>query len=217
MSRRPRAILWDNDGVLVDTERLYFEATRDTLASTGVVLTPELYYDLFLVQSRGAWHLAEGRGFGPEAIARLKAERDERYSRLLAAGAEALPGVHEALQLLAPRHRMAIVTSSRRRHFEIIHGRTGLLPYFEFAITIDECGRCKPDPEPYLRATNRLGIEPAECLAIEDSERGLAAACAAGVPCWVVPTAETRHGDFARAGAVLGSVLEAAGRLAGGA
>ena len=87
------------------------------------------------------------------------------------------------------------------------------MPYLDFAITIDECARCKPDPEPYRRAVERVGLAPGECLAIEDSERGLAAAHAAGVPCWIIPTVLTAHGDFSRADAVLGSIADVGARL----
>ena len=59
-----KAILWDNDGVLVDTEQLYFEATQQILQSVGIELTKEQYIELFLVQGKGAWHLAEERRHG---------------------------------------------------------------------------------------------------------------------------------------------------------
>ena len=209
-----RALFWDNDGVLVDTERIYFEATRDTMARLGVELTREQYYDLFLVQARGAWHLVRDGALTPEEVARHRAERDELYAWRLAQESAAVPGAEEVLRALHGRLPMGVVTSSRRNHFEIIHRRTGFLRYFDFAITIDECARCKPDPEPYRRAAERVGCAPGECLAIEDSERGLLAAHAAGVPCWIIPTALTAHGDFSRAEAVLGSIAEVAERLA---
>jgi HAD superfamily hydrolase (TIGR01509 family) len=209
-----RALFWDNDGVLVDTERIYFEATRDTMARLGVELTREQYYELFLVQAKGAWHLVRNGALTAEQTARHRAERDELYAWRLAQESAAVPGAEEVLQALHGRLPMGVVTSSRRRHFEIIHRRTGFLRYLDFAITIDECARCKPDPEPYRRAAERVGLPPGQCLAIEDSERGLAAAHAAGVPCWIIPTALTAHGDFGRAQAVLRSISEVPERLA---
>src|SRR5262245_45560313 len=78
-----KAILWDNDGVLVDTEHLYFEATRRVLESVGIPLTEEQYLDLFLIQNKGAWHLVEAQGVAPDEVLRLRDERNSLYSRLL--------------------------------------------------------------------------------------------------------------------------------------
>src|SRR6202035_4781810 len=79
-TRMIKAIFWDNDGVLVETEHLYFEATQQVLRSVGIDLTEEQYIELFLVQGRGAWHLAEERGIAPSDIERLRHERNEVYT-----------------------------------------------------------------------------------------------------------------------------------------
>ena len=73
--------------------------------------------------------------------------------------------------------------------------------------------RAKPEPDPYLRAVERLGLEPDRCLVIEDSERGLRAAKAAGLRCWVIPSRLTAGGRFDAADAVLGDLAAAAARL----
>jgi HAD superfamily hydrolase (TIGR01509 family) len=211
-----KAIFWDNDGVLVDTEHLYFEATRRVLARVGVDLTGALFHELFLVQNRGAWHLAEAAGVAPETLVRLRAERDALYRALVERDDLVIPGVLAALTRLAPRYRMAIVTSSHGEPFEAVHRRTGLLRFFELVLTREHYERSKPHPEPYLTALSRTGLAPDECLVIEDSERGLRAAKAAGLACWVIPTALTRTGDFRAADRVLGSVLDVAAGLVGG-
>ena len=75
-----KAIFWDNDGVLVETEHLYFQATQQVLASVGIRLTREEYIELFLVQGRGAWHRAEEHGIAPDRIEQLRNERNALYS-----------------------------------------------------------------------------------------------------------------------------------------
>jgi len=75
-----KAIFWDNDGVLVDTERLYFLATQHVLATVGIPLTQEQYIELFLVQGKGAWHLAADKRASPSAIAQLRHARNTLYS-----------------------------------------------------------------------------------------------------------------------------------------
>jgi beta-phosphoglucomutase-like phosphatase (HAD superfamily) len=80
------AIFWDNDGVLVDTEHLYFEATRDALDTIEIPLTEDDYRELFLLQGRGAWHLAEARGIPPAEVEALRQRRNARYAHCRHAG-----------------------------------------------------------------------------------------------------------------------------------
>lgn len=190
MSRRAgalNAILFDNDGVLVDTERLYFQANI------------EMYREFNLLQSGGAWHLAEQGGLDPASFPAMRAWRNERYAGLLGSEEILIPGAREAVIALGRDHRIGIVTSSRRDHFEIIHERTGLMPHFDFVVAQGDYERSKPAPDPYLAGIERSGKPAGECLAIEDSARGLASAKAAGLSCWVIPSGMTDGQDFAAA------------------
>ena len=89
------AILFDNDGVLVDTEHLYFRANQETLAGVGIDLDAAAYVELFLREGRGAWHLARERGLGPADVDALRAARDRRYAELVATADILIPGVAE--------------------------------------------------------------------------------------------------------------------------
>lgn len=208
MHHRVQAIFFDNDGVLVDTERLYFEATRAVLADEGVELTLEEYIRSFLDGGKGAWHLLPPERSSDREVARLRDRRNRRYAGLLESEEIAVPGAEEALAALRGRVPLGMVTSSRRDHLELMHRRTGLTRYFDFIITSDEVRPVKPHPDPYLAAVKRSGAAAADCLVIEDSVRGLTAARAAGVPCWIVPTVLTGRGDFREADRVLDSVTE---------
>lgn len=203
-------IFWDNDGVLVDTEHLYFRATQEVLQSAGIGLSEEEYIELFLVQGRGAWHLAAERGMPADEIERLRAARNALYGRWLAEGPRVMDDVERVLQALHGRYTMGVVTSSRRDHFDVIHAESGLLKYFDFVLTAEDFRRVKPDPEPYIKAVEASGADREACVAIEDSARGLRAATAAGVRCFVVPTRLTRGCEFPGADRVvpaLGDVL----------
>jgi len=203
-----KAIFWDNDGVLVDTERLYFLATREVLARVDVDLTEEQYLELFLVQGRGAWHLASEKGVSLEEVEQLRHARHALYSTMLVRESLILPGVRDVLDAVHGSYTMGIVTSSAPDHFALIHQRTGLLPYFDFVLTAGDYVHNKPHPEPYLRAVERSGCRPDECLVIEDSERGLTSAKAAGLTCIVVPGALTRGCAFAGADKVLENLAD---------
>jgi HAD superfamily hydrolase (TIGR01509 family) len=202
------ALLWDHDGVLVDTEGLYFQATREMLAKVDVTLTSELYRQYLLVEGTGAWHLAEQRGVSPSEIQALRAQRNLRYAQLLAQGDVLVPGVLPVLASLARRYRMAIVTSSQRDHFATIHRATGLPQHFELVLTRGDYVHSKPAPEPYLTALTRMQLRAEQCLVIEDSERGLRAACAAGLRCWVVPSQLTQGSSFSGAERTFANLAE---------
>ena len=203
-----KAILWDNDGVLVDTEHLYCEATRQVFASAGITLGDDDYRDMFLTGNMGAWHLLTAQGRSRSEIARMRDERNEIYSSLLRGRDHAIDGVRDVLQTLHGRYAMGVVTSSRRDHFEIIHATTSLLHYFDFVLTREQYVNSKPDPEPYLAGIARTGFSAAQCLAVEDTPRGLTAATGAGARCVVIPNALTAGGDFTAAYKVLRNIRE---------
>jgi len=203
-----KAIFWDNDGILVDTERLYFLATQRVLATVGVSLTKEQYIERFLVQGKGAWHLAAETGVSPSAIEQLRHARNTLYSTLLCQEPLIIAGVQQVLDALHETYVMGIVTGSEQDHFALIHQTTGLLPYFRFVLTASDYTHSKPHPEPYLLAVERSGYRKEECLVIEDSERGLTAAKEAGLQCIVVPNEFTRGSNFVGAYKVLESLSE---------
>jgi HAD superfamily hydrolase (TIGR01509 family) len=203
-----KAIFWDNDGVLVDTERLYFLATQRVLAGIGVSLSKEQYIELLLVQGMPPWYLAAENGATAEDIEKLRDERNSLYGSLLEEERIIIDGAGDVLEELSKSYMMGIVTSSRSDHFEIIHRRTGFLKYFQFALTSDLYSHTKPHPEPYLLALERSGFNADECIVIEDSERGLTAAKEAGIRCIAIPNEFTQSSNFAGAYKVIDSLKE---------
>jgi HAD superfamily hydrolase (TIGR01509 family) len=197
------AILWDNDGVLVDTEGLFFQATRSTLARAGVDLTPELYLDYAMRLGRSTLDLVAARGWSPEQVDVLRDDRNLMYANLLRTECSVFPKVLQVLQALSGKVRMAVVTSSRREHLEIAHERNGLAGFFEFILAWEDYQYSKPHPEPYQMALKRLNLPAERCVVIEDSERGLASALAAGLRCVVVPNELTQGCAFQGATAIL--------------
>lgn len=207
-------LLWDHDGVLVDTEPLYFEATRDALAAVGIELPEPLYLE-YMAAGRTLWRVAREHGVDEPRIALMRRERDARYRELLRTRPIEIPGVEEVLEELASRHRMAIVTTSRRTDFELIHASRDLVRHFEFVLTVEDYPRAKPEPDPYLAGLARFGADPSQALVLEDSARGLAAACAAGLDCLVIANPFTASHDFSGAWRVVDSVRRVPEVLAG--
>jgi HAD superfamily hydrolase (TIGR01509 family) len=200
------AILWDNDGVLVDTEHLYYQATREVMAQAGVTLDVDSYREHFLNAATGAWHLVAQQGFSEVEMEKMREQRNARHSELLETSNLAMPGAQAALKRLHGHVRMGIVTSAWRRHFDMSHRDTDMRRFFEFVLTREDYERSKPNPEPYLLGLSKMGVTPERCLVIEDSQRGLTAASAAGLACWVIPSELSRGADYTAAHAVLESI-----------
>jgi HAD superfamily hydrolase (TIGR01509 family) len=203
-----KTIFWDNDGVLVDTEKLYYRANKEIFAKMEIKLSEEIYIEFFLKKGFGTWHLAEAKGFTKEQIAAFHLERDALYSHLLSTEMRVIDGAEETLQKLNDRFKMGIVTSSQKKHFEIIHNNTDLLKYFDFVVASGDYIKSKPAPDPYLKAVEISGFHNEECIAVEDSERGLKAALKAGICCYVIPTELTKSCDFTGAKKILRKISE---------
>jgi len=201
-------IFWDNDGVLVDAEGYYLQANREALAKVDITLSDDLFVEISLTRGKSLLDLATARGYADDTIEELKEWRNNRYAQLLDLEDMTLPGVRETLNALHGRLKMAIVTSSAKNHFEIIHKHTGLLSFFDFCLTRGDYTNSKPSAEPYLLALSRSGQEPHRSLVIEDSPRGLEAAKAAGLTCWIIPGQHTSEHEFRSADRILSSVEE---------
>ena len=206
-----KAILWDNDGVLVDTERLYFAATQQVFATLGIYLSKDQFIKDILVQGKGAWHLAIKKGVSTSYIQELRIQRDNIYSSLLSQQSNVIKGARElSLKFCISDSGWALKNSWRKIDFDIIHQSSGLLKYFDFVITGEDYTKFKPDPEPYILAIKKSGFEKQECVAIGRSRNVEMTVLAknAGLICYVIPTELTSTGDFSSADKVLTSITE---------
>ena len=204
-----KGILWDNDGVLVDTEGLFYQANRELFAEHDIELTHQHFFDWFLMENLGAWHLLQARGMDDMQIAALRDQRNQRYAALLAeTNTHVIDGIANVLQHAAQRTRMGVVTSSRRDHFEQIHRQSNLLHHFEFVVAEGDYLQSKPAPDPYLVGLSRIGLNADECVVIEDSPRGLRSALAAGLRCIVIRNEFCEQYDFPGAYRVLDKTAE---------
>ena len=209
MPKPLKAVLFDNDGVLADTEALYFEACRAAVRERGFDLSLADYQEVSLRQGASTIDFAADGALAPYELRAVKKRRDDLYLAMLESKAEARPGVAQVLAALKGRATLAVVTAAHRIHFDAIHRRTGFAPYFSFVLTQEDCPVSKPDPAPYLMALERGGWDASECVVVEDTERGLASARAAGIPCLVTPCGPSVGGTFAGAA----GVYEDMGRL----
>lgn len=191
-------VLFDHDGVLVDTEHWYYESGRRALAEVGVPLELSQYLD-DMAAGRGTWARARAAGVDEGTIGRLRERRDAYYQEYLRCEPIEIDGVAEVLAELAPHVHMAVVTTAKRADLELIHEHRDLLGFMEFVLGREDYARAKPHPEPYLTGLERFGATAADTLVVEDSARGLRSAVAAGIDCVVVHNDFTAGQDFAGA------------------
>jgi HAD superfamily hydrolase (TIGR01509 family) len=185
-----RAVLWDMDGTLVDSEKLWDVSMQELYGRLGGVMTPEVR-EATVGGSAGSVMRAVYRDLGleldPVAMDESADWLHDRTGELFEAGLPWLPGARELLDaLLADGVPMALVTNTRRGLTEQALKSIGK-HYFSASVCGDEVVHAKPAPDAYLRAAELLGFAPQQCLAIEDSVTGTAAAEAAGCPVMVVP------------------------------
>jgi len=198
----------DNDGVLVDTEDVFFAATRQALAEVGIALDRAGFIEAWMRSGQGLRLVTEAQGLDETALEALRTRRDAIYDDLLAGGARVFDGVREGLERLASQVRLCIVTSCQPRHFALIHRHSGLLTHIERCVTSDDFSRYKPDPDPYQTALRLAGVPAGRALAAEDTPHGVRAASGAGIACAALPTDLTSGLEFPGAAARLRSFAE---------
>ena len=194
MSGTHRAVVFDMDGVLVDSEPLWREAEIEVFGSLGVPLTETMCLEtmgLRLDEVVGHWYR---RHPWPDLDApAVAAAVVERIAALVDARGEPLPGVAEAVDACrASGFRTALASSSPMRLIEAVVGRFRLGGSFEVLATADDERHGKPHPAIYLSTADQLGVAPTACVAIEDSVNGIVAAKAARMACIAVPARELR-------------------------
>ncbi|GGU15795.1 HAD family hydrolase [Nocardioides albus] len=208
-------VLFDHDGVLVDTELWYFRAGERALAEIGVALDQERYLR-DMSQGLGAWAQARAAGVDEPVIDRQREARDAYYQEYLRTEAIEIDGVVDALAELSQYVRMAIVTTAKRADFDLIHRSRQITGFMDFVLVREDYDRSKPHPEPYLAGLKRFGATRDETLVVEDSSRGLASAVAAGIDCAVVRNSFTATQDLSRATHRIDTLAELASIVRGG-
>ena len=177
-----RAILFDFDGVIVQSEKLYMETFLEFLHPYGVKVSEERWYNEFA--GTGKKHIFEvlvDEYKIQEDVDNLVQRRKENYEKAVRQGRlKITPGVVEFLEKIRKKKiKTAIVSGSHRTNIQAALEMFDLVGFFDVIVSGDELEKRKPDPEPFLYAARKLGVKPGECIAIEDSNSGAKAVIAA--------------------------------------
>jgi beta-phosphoglucomutase len=179
----PRAVLWDLDGTLADSEQNHWQAWRDTMAGEGVALTYEQFRGTFGQRNDTILRQFFGAGIDPARMERIGDAKEALYRSLVRTGGlAALPGAAEWVRRL---HRegwaQAIASSAPRLNIDAVLAAIGLDGRFEAAVSAEDVRHGKPDPEVFLMAAARLSVPPARAIVVEDAAAGIEAAQRAGM------------------------------------
>jgi HAD superfamily hydrolase (TIGR01509 family) len=205
-----KAVIFDLDGVLVDTEALHYRAWVEALKKFGVKFTEKEYMDYVGQGIRQIAHdLAERYGLDFD---KFFSERRRLGSEIIDAEKKPriMPFAKEALEFFREsKMKMALASGGYRDGVDTKVSRSGLAGYFGAIVSLSDVGYGKPHPDVYIEASKMLGVRPEECLAFEDTAAGVQSAKSAGMTCFAIPNRFTENQDFSIADRVFPSLKEA--------
>lgn len=203
------AVIFDLDGVLVNSEWLAFQVWGEWIARHGGTLPKSAFPHMVGITAEETSKYVMQYAGAPYAVDDSLNWIWRRVSERLTTESEPLPGAVELVDTLSARTcALAVASNSITSYVDHALMGLGLLDYFPVRVGIDQVAQGKPAPDVYLRAAGRLGVEPSRCLAVEDSHVGVEAAAAAGMRVIAVPGSHEPHNEFRGAWAVYESLVK---------
>jgi len=188
-----KAIIFDCDGVISDTEPIHMAAFQRVLAEEGITLENEDYFARYLaLDDRGCFRQAfgdRGNSLGQNDLKSLIARKSAYVDAAMEADLKLLPGAAKFIKLASSSYPLAVASGALRHEIELVLKSGGVRDCFRAIVSAEDVERSKPHPDPFIKAFNLLrsfsetAIEPGECLVIEDSIHGVRAALEAGMRC----------------------------------
>ncbi len=200
-------VIFDLDGVLIDSEGLYYRAYTEVLKPYGVTVTQREYEEYWIAQGIGPEYIVEKYNL-PVAPDTLRKLRSPIFLQLLETEVTLMPYVKETLTHLSEHFRLTVATNSNREHLDFVLKRFGIDRFFACTVARQDYEKAKPEPDAFLAAANKLGLARERCVVVEDTYRGVTAATQAGIACIAVPNEYTQNNDFSQASLVLSNLGE---------
>lgn len=211
----PAAVVFDLDGVLIDSEQVWNEAREQLVRERGGTWHDHATADMMGMSSTEWSQYMHDRLGVPMEPAAINDEVARRVMSIYEQGLPLLPHAVETVRELAAHWPLGLASSSNRPIIELVLERSGLAPCFAVVVSSEEVERGKPAPDVYLAVARELGVDPKNCVAIEDSTNGIKSAVAAGMRTIAVPNPHFPPADDALAAvAVVPSLAEVTPELA---
>lgn len=184
-----RAVIFDLDGVLVDSSLFHRESWRLVGRERGFEMTDELFWRTFGMPNRQILPMLLGHSLTEAEIAELSDRKEQAYRSLAAGKMQATPGAVDFVRSVqSAGFRIALGSSTPWSNIAVVLDTLGIRSAFEQIVCSDDVTHGKPHPEVFLKAAEKLGVEPVQCVVIEDAVVGVDAALAAGMACLAVTT-----------------------------
>ena len=200
-------VIFDLDGVIIDSEGLQYRAYCQVLEPFGVKVSREEYGREWIAAGRGPEYAVKTYNLALEP-AELRALKDPVYQRIMRQEVTPMPGAAAAIERLAASMPLALATNSKRDEVGFVLDRFGLRRYFTAIVAREDYSGAKPEPDAFATAAARLQLPAARCVVVEDAYKGVVAAYRAGCKCIAVPHDFTADNDFSLATRVVQSLDE---------
>jgi HAD superfamily hydrolase (TIGR01509 family) len=209
-----KAIIFDMDGVLVDSEPIHERAEMETCREFGMEVPKSEWHKFRGTKLEDIFsYISKTYGAGDEPIEKMIEIKIQKYLTIALAEMDMIPGAMDFLQELKKnkKYRYALTTSGRKMQQDKILSKFNLTDYFDIMITADDVKNGKPHPEPYATTVKKLELLPEDCLVIEDSDNGILSAKAAGcLACGITTTFDRKRLELAGADMVVSDFSELA-------
>lgn len=188
-----QGVLWDLDGVIVDSGEFHFLAWSETLSEHSIPFSRELFQATFGMNNAGILAVLMGQPPAPELLAEISDRKEQRFRQAVRGRARPLPGVPGWLERLKTAGvRQAVASSAPPENIDALVDELDLRGYFDAIISgFDLPG--KPDPALFLKVARLIGVPPEQCVVVEDAVAGVEAAKRAGMKCIAVTTTNPPH------------------------
>lgn len=187
------AVIWDMDGVLVDTGELHYQTWVKTLAEIGIPFSWEQFQQTFGMNNAGLLTYLLGKPLTEEFISEISERKERLFRQEMRGNVQLLPGAREWLERLSRQGcRQAIASSAPQENIDALVDALGIRGYFQALLSAGKIPG-KPDPAVFLLAAERLGATPPRCVVVEDAVAGVEAARRAGMRCLAVTTTNPRE------------------------
>ena len=202
-----KAVIFDMDGLIVDTEPLLAKAVIIALKNQNLALTEHEYFEHWTKKGGNIRQFIQGKYIDFD-FNRYRREKKEIFLSILKENVPLIRGVREKIQALRGRYLLALVSSSENEFIDSILVSTGLKRFFSVVIGSRDVKVEKPAPDGFLLAAERMNVKPEECVVLEDAEKGILAAKNANMKAIAIPNRYTMDNDFRKADQILSSISE---------
>jgi len=191
---RAKAVIWDMDGVIADTAPYHFKAWQEVFQRRGVDFTKDDFRRNFGQRNDTIIRNTLGEQISRSEISAIAREKEETYRRVIGQNIRPLPGAVKLLKSLREhRFKIALASSAPIENIRLVTGSLGIDNYFHSIVTGRDVAEGKPSPQGFLLAAQKLGVEPKNCIVIEDAIAGVAASKRAGMQCVAVTNTHPRE------------------------